>query len=678
MKRILIILALFLSLSAHAGEKTVPTTQDGWTLSTQSRDHYTGISLANGQVGMVTSPRLFSVQDILLNGVYDRAAGYDGVSNAVFAPNYMNVVLKVNGHEIIDADARNWHQELDLHHGIATTRFETDQATFQYQLMTLRQAPYMTVMNIEVTPRQSITLQAINQTTKSRSSKAPEYNYTTVSEGGELIPLYSMRCQTPHDLYQVATCASFIPGEKHCGARILSIEYGGTRALSLEQDIQAGHTYRFALVGAVCTTRDCYNPSNEAARNVLVVACNGTDRAIAAHKREWERIWQSDIEIEGDPESQLDVRSCLYHLYSFVGEDNRLSPSPMGLSSDGYNRHVFWDTEIWMFPPLLMLNQQMAKSCVDYRIDRMAPAQKRARMMGYRGIMFPWESDDSGEEATPLHALTGPLEQHITADVAIAAWNYYCVTRDRDWLRQSGYPLIRQVADFLTSRMERNADGTYSFRNVVGADEYAVNVDDNAYTNGTAQSALALAQQAAKVLGEKPDPQWAIIERNVKYHYMEGGIMREHATYDGQRIKQADVNLLSYPLGLMTDPKAVRANLTYYEEKIDPHGPAMGNCILSVLYSMLGDSEGAFRLFQKCYIPHKCPPFGVLSEGAGGNNPYFATGAGGMLQAVLAGFGGLRITDRGIVQQRPCLPPHWKSLTIRGVGPDKKTFTVRR
>ena len=444
----------------------------------------------------------------------------------------------------------------------------------------------------------------------------------------------------------------------------------------MEQVIPAGKAFRFALIGAVCTSRDCFSPSNEAARNILVTACSGYEKAVAKHKKEWERLWQSDIIIDGDPDSQLDVRSCLYHLYSFVGEDNRLSPSPMGLSSEGYNRHVFWDTEIWMFPPLLMLNQQMAKSCVDYRIDRMVAAEKRARMFGYKGIMFPWESDDSGEEATPLHALTGPLEQHITADVAIAAWNYYCVTKDREWLRQSGYPLISKAAQFIASRMERNADGTYSFLNVVGADEYAVNVDDNAYTNGTAQVALSYAQAAARVLGEKPDPIWATIEKNVKYHYFPDGVMKEHATYEGRTIKQADVNLLSYPLGLLTDSKSMKANLSYYEEKIDPHGPAMGNCILAVLYAMLDDQDNAFRLFQKCYIPHKCPPFGVLSEGAEGNNPYFATGAGGMIQAVLAGFGGLRITDKGIVQQHPCLPKHWKSLTIKGVGPENKTFTV--
>lgn len=672
MKKTILYLMLWVCTMSHA------MANDGWTLSTQSRENYTGISLANGQIGIVTSQHLFGVSNILLNGIYDRADGYNGVSNAVFAPNYMNITMKIDGHEIIDSDARNWHQSLDMHRAIATTEFDTDKAHFQYSLMALRNAPYVSVMSIEVTPTQDLTLEAINQTTSSRSSKKPEYSYTTVSEGGEVIPLYSMRCQSPHDIHQIATTSTFVTAEKRTGARIASKQHGGTLALSFEQKIAAGKKFRFALVGSVCTSRDFNNPTNEAVRNILVVGCNGYDKFVAKHESEWARIWQSDIVIEGDEESQLDVRSALYHLYSFVGEDNRESPSPMGLSSEGYNRHVFWDTEIWMFPPLLMLNQQMAKSCVDYRIDRIPQARQRACMFGYKGIMFPWESDDSGEEATPIHALTGPLEQHITADVAIAAWNYYNVTKDKEWLRSSGYPLISNSADFIASRMERNSDGTYSFRNVVGADEYAVNVDDNAYTNGTAQVALAYAQAAARLLGEKPNPQWSVIEKNVKYHYFEDGVMKEHATYNGQVIKQADVNLLSYPLGILSDAKALKANLDYYEQKMDPHGPAMGNCILSILYSMLGDAEGAFRLFQKCYIPHKCPPFGVLSEAAGGSNPYFATGAGGMIQAVLAGFGGLRITEKGIVQQSPCLPKHWTSLTIKGVGPEKKTFTVKR
>ena len=89
----------------------------------------------------------------------------------------------------------------------------------------------------------------------------------------------------------------------------------------------------------------------------------------------------------------------------------------MGLSSQGGNGHIFWDTELWMYPPILLLNQGIAESMVNYRTNRLAAACKRAITHGYRGAMFPWESDDAGEESTPTFALTGPLEHHITADI---------------------------------------------------------------------------------------------------------------------------------------------------------------------------------------------------------------------------------------------------------------------
>ncbi|MNR65766.1 hypothetical protein D3C85_1889530 [compost metagenome] len=46
------------------------------------------------------------------------------------------------------------------------------------------------------------------------------------------------------------------------------------------------------------------------------------------------------------------------------------------------------------------------------------------------------------------------------------------------------------------------------------------------------------------------------------------------------------------------------------------------------------------------------------------------------MQAVMMGFGGLDITTKGIQQVKSKLPDHWKSLTIQGVGPQKKTYKV--
>jgi trehalose/maltose hydrolase-like predicted phosphorylase len=96
------------------------------------------------------------------------------------------------------------------------------------------------------------------------------------------------------------------------------------------------------------------------------------------------------------------------------------------------------------------------------------------------------------------------------------------------------------------------------------------------------------------------------------------------------------------------------------------------------LYARLGDAENAYRLFKESYQPNLLPPFRVIAETKGGTNPYFATGAGGVLQSVLMGFGGLDLSETGIRQLKPILPPTWRSMKISGVGMEKKTFTIKR
>ena len=58
---------------------------------------------------------------------------------------------------------------------------------------------------------------------------------------------------------------------------------------------------------------------------------------------------------------------------------------------------------------MLFMNQGIARTMMDYRTDRLEAACQKALSYGYDGAMFPWESDDAGEEACPTWALTGPL-----------------------------------------------------------------------------------------------------------------------------------------------------------------------------------------------------------------------------------------------------------------------------
>lgn len=299
--------------------------------------------------------------------------------------------------------------------------------------------------------------------------------------------------------------------------------------------MRQGKRASFALVGIVCTTADFTDPWNESERQAVYAAREGTEALIAAHEKRWADLWCSDILIEGDAEIQRNVRFALFNLYSSIREGSRRSIAPMGLTSQGYNGHIFWDAETWMFPPLLVLHPELARQMLDYRADRLEQARRRAYAHGYRGAMFPWESDDFGEESTPTFALTGPLEHHITADVAIAAWQYYCVTRNREWLCRTGYPMIRECARFWCDRVSRNDDGSYSIRNVVGADEYAIGVTDNAFTNGAVRRALESTVKAAEICGERPDPQWSAIAAGLRILRFPDGVTREHATYNGKQ-----------------------------------------------------------------------------------------------------------------------------------------------
>ena len=328
-----------------------------------------------------------------------------------------------------------------------------------------------------------------------------------------------------------------------------------------------------------------------------------------------------------------------------------------------------------MYTPLLLLQPEMAKSMLDYRYNRLNMARKKALNHGYKGAMFPWESAETGEEETPVWALTGTFEHHITADIGIAFWNYFLVTRDTAWLREKGYPVIKEIADFWVSRSEENEKEEYEIKNVVCADEYAENVDNNAFTNGAAKVALHAASKASEVIGATPNPHWVEVANKLVIRTFPDGTIKEHETYKGEIIKQADVNLLTYPLGLVSEQELMQKNLYYYSQRVDV-GPAMTHSIYSVIANRLGNCEKAYSYFLDGYRANQRPPFGVLAECQTCNNPYFTTGAGGMLQAVLNGFGGLEITDDGIVQIESCLPKHWKSLTIKGIGLENETFKI--
>lgn len=656
---------------------------DGWHISTKENSDYTGIAIANGRIGMLTSSKPLQIQHVVLNNVYDVDPVLK-VSQILHGMNFGNLDMYIDGEKITEDNISNWQQTMDMKSASITTNFDYKGiAKISCTVYALRNLQYTGYIDVSIQAAKEIDLKVIGKILIPKEYQVPKNTFQILKDLETTMPILQSVAKSPFGKHLVSTSSTFIwhkinssreqqrPELKH---KIVS-DYENT--LSFDYNIKKNENLDFAWTAAQCTTQDFADPKSESERMVIFNLLNSKEVLLAQHKSQWNKLWEGDIIIEGDLQSQQDVRLALYHLYAFGRGDSDLSIPPMGLSLQvPYNGHIFWDTEIWMFPPLLMLNQDIARSLVNYRSDRLEPAKKKAINYGYQGAMFPWESDDTGEEATPPFALTGPFEHHITADIAIAFWNYYRVTKDKKWLVEKGYPLMKEVADFWLSRVTPNNDGSYSIDNVVGANEFAPNVNDNAFTNGAAITALEFTTKAAIEIGATPNPKWRSVAEKIKILKFKDGTTKEHENYNGEIIKQADVNLLSFPLNIVDDKETILKDLKYYEPKLSKEGPAMGKSIFSILYARQGDVSNAYRLFKESYVPNQQAPFGALSEVATSNFSYFATGAGGMLQCVLFGFGGLEFTDNGIVQKKPILPKEWKSLTIKGVGKDNKTFRI--
>ncbi len=676
MKRIIIGLLLWIQSHTSVHSQEI----NPWKLSVKDINptNYHGITMANGMIGIVSAPEPFKIKDVVLAGTYD-LYGRGRVSNFIRSFNLLQMYLEVDGQRVNQSNIKNMKQEIDFKTATFTCSFDyADKATITYSYMALRHLPYCVLMNVRVQAKKAIHITAASVMEAPDALRDVENYYNEIDRPHVTISLLTSTAKSPTGKLQLCASNTFLFNEDHGSEpRIIHEMWDNNMHLmKFSKSINANSNYEFSIAGSSISSAHHDDPLNEAERMTIYVKLEGRDRLMQFHTKAWNDLWKSNIAIEGDTQAQQDVNNMLYHLYSFVREGTSLSPSPMGLSGLGYNGHVFWDTELWMYPALLVLHPELGKSLVEYRYQRLDAARRNAFSKGFKGAMYPWESAGTGVEETPVWALSGPFEHHITACVAIAAWNYYAVTQDKNWLREKGYPILKETADFWCSRVERNGPGHYDIKNVVASDEWAENVDNDAFTNAAAKENLEYAIEASKLLNMLPNDDWSQVMNNIPILKNNDGVTQEHASYHGEGIKQADVNLLAYPLHQIKDPMQIKKDLAYYETRVPNEGtPAMTQAVFTTLYSRLGDGSNALKWFKDAYLPNVLPPFRVLAETKGGTNPYFATGAGGVLQSVIYGFGGIEITPLGITQVKSALPAQWKSITLQGIGTLRKDYS---
>ncbi|GAO09041.1 glycosidase [Streptomyces lydicamycinicus] len=456
--------------------------------------------------------------------------------------------------------------------------------------------------------------------------------------------------------------------------------------------VRSGRSYELTKYVGVDTALTSRTPRAAADAASRRAADRGWDALFARHSAAWQRLWRSDIEVKGRRDLQSWVRSAQYGLLANTRAGNRNSIGPTGLTSDNYAGEIFWDAETWMYPGLLAAHPALARSIVDYRYKTRAGAAANARKLGYDGLFYSWTSGSKGDLWNECHSWDPPhckTQNHLMGDISLATWQYYLATKDTAWLRSRGWPVLKGIAEFWASRATRNADGSYSVKNVAGPDEYSNGVDDAVFTNAGAATALRHAGRVAAILGEKAPASWKTIADKLRIPYdSKKKIFEQYAGYKGTTIKQADTVLLMYPLEWPMSQTQAARTLDFYAGHTDPDGPAMTDSVHAIDAAGIGEAGcSTYTYLERSIKPFVRGPFDQFSEArgekAGAEDPHagkpaqdFLTGKGGFLQTFTHGLTGLRLREDR-VRLDPMLPPQLSDgVTLRGLHWQGRTYDI--
>jgi trehalose/maltose hydrolase-like predicted phosphorylase len=511
-------------------------------------------------------------------------------------------------------------------------------------------------------------------------------------------------------------------GKRVAMAAVLSLQIDGSEVApakpgpfmwSWHWKTRPGQVVCVARLIAVARTDELdADPGRAAWEKIDVARQVGWRKVVQEHEAAWSDRWRSsDIEVGGDPAAEQALRFAVYHLISAANPaDERVSVGARGLTGDDYHGHVFWDTEIYLLPFYIFTWPEAARALLMYRFRTIDGARQKAAQMGWRGAMYAWESADTGAEATPeqvvapdgqiVDILCGKHEQHITADIAYAVWQYWQATEDVDFLLEAGAEILLETGRFWSSRAQPEGDGFCHIRGVIGPDEYHEHIDDNAYTNVMARWNIRRALEVAALLHDRWPDRWArlsyrlgledtelarwriVAETMVTGWNSQKGLFEQYAGFFGleeidlagyagrsvpmdvvlgrertQRskvIKQADVVAL---LGLLPEEfpgESGTANFRYYEPRCS-HGSSLSGAMHGMVAARLGASDLALRYFQHAVAIDLADNHTTIAGGL-----HMAALGGTWLTAVF-GFAGFSLHNDGIAFN-PKLPSSWTTL----------------
>lgn len=340
-------------------------------------------------------------------------------------------------------------------------------------------------------------------------------------------------------------------------------------AHSFDLHLKANKTATFYKYVGVASSDKFDDPEKTARSAASDAKSDGWDALVKEHKEEWAQIMTSDaVDDFSNPstgdlpdDSNIEalqigsVSSTFYILQNLLPDDgtglNDNSLSVGGLASDSYAGQVFWDADYWVAPSLNLAFPDYAKQIANLRVKQHPQAYKNAEFNDWPNgtALFPWTTGRYGNCTA-----TGPCvdyQYHLNHDIAFNILQLQNVTQNDTWFKNGPEDVVMAAAAMSAHLLQYdNKTQMYVIKNATDPDEYANHVNNPAFTLASSSQLLHTANMMLAAMGKPINELWDKKADNTAFPRSDANITLEYTGMNNSLVvKQADVVLISYPLG---------------------------------------------------------------------------------------------------------------------------------
>jgi trehalose/maltose hydrolase-like predicted phosphorylase/beta-phosphoglucomutase-like phosphatase (HAD superfamily) len=343
----------------------------------------------------------------------------------------------------------------------------------------------------------------------------------------------------------------------------------GFVAHELAFELEQGRPATVEKVVTLFTSRDRAVSESRADARLVLAGAEDFQPLLDRHQRAWDSLWNRfDVQLDSANQwTETVLHLHILHLLQTVSPHTvhlDVGVPARGWHGEAYRGHIFWD-ELFIFPFFNFQRPILAAALLDYRHARLGAARSAARLNGYRGAMFPWQSGSNGQEETQelhLNPKSGRWlpdnshrQRHVNIAIAYNVWQHYMITGSTAFLRFVGGELLVEIARFWASIASYDAgQDRYEIHGVMGPDEYhegypgaePEGLRNNTYTNVMAVWVLQRALEALEVLpphyrqelaaelaiGDDELDRWRDIAAKMKVVFHADGVLTQFEGYE--------------------------------------------------------------------------------------------------------------------------------------------------